>query len=152
MPTSRCDTQAGFTLVELLVVIVILALLSAGAAQYLFRTDPGFEIRQAAADIETTLRQARSKALVENRSVAIVFDLSNRSYVAGQQRTVLPDAYRLRVVVAGREQVASSAGAIRFYPDGAATGGAVYLSDAVETVAIEVDWLTGRVVVADATP
>lgn len=145
MPTFRFDPQSGFTLIELLLVIAILGLFSAGAAQYMSRNDPAFELRTISADIEATLRQARSTALVENRSVAVTFDIANRWYGAGQNRNALSEKFNMRVVVAGREQIDDQTGAIRFYPDGAATGGSIYVSDAWETHGIEVDWLTGRV-------
>ena len=56
----------------------------------------------------------------------------------------LPAGVSLAVVAAGGEGAA-----ITFLPDGSSTGGRVELAGAARRVQVGVDWLTGRVVVAD---
>jgi general secretion pathway protein H len=40
-------------------------------------------------------------------------------------------------------------GNIRFNPDGSSSGGRIVLADGTRRIAVGVDWLTGRVVIAD---
>jgi general secretion pathway protein H len=47
------------------------------------------------------------------------------------------------------EQQGPGGGAIRFNPDGSSTGGRISLSDGGRRIAVGVDWLTGRVAVAE---
>ncbi len=52
------------------------------------------------------------------------------------------------LTIAG-EARGAGAGDIRFNPDGSSTGGRIALADAGHRIAVGVDWLTGRVSVAD---
>ncbi|MGY3439865.1 MULTISPECIES: GspH/FimT family pseudopilin [unclassified Marinovum] len=154
MPTSRTETTAhsdtGFTLVELLVVLTVIGLVTAGATRLLFQSDPGFVLRAAVSEVQTTLGQVRSRALLTNRAASVLFDIAEARYRAdGADWTDLPEGTALRVIVAGREQLDENRGAIKFYPDGASTGGTVHVSDAIEERGVTVDWLTGRITPLD---
>ena len=47
------------------------------------------------------------------------------------------------------ERQSATLGDIRFNPDGSSTGGRIVLADGSRKIAVGVDWLTGRVTVAD---
>jgi general secretion pathway protein H len=52
------------------------------------------------------------------------------------------------LTIAG-ERGSRAVGAIRFNPDGSSTGGRIVLADGNRKVAVGVEWLSGRVSVAD---
>ena len=52
------------------------------------------------------------------------------------------------LTIAGERQ-APGLGDIRFNPDGSSTGGRIALADGQRRMAVGVDWLTGRVSIAD---
>lgn len=140
--------QPGFTLLELLVVMVILSLLLTTVPPLLSRAIPGTELRGAARELVAGLREARGQAIASGRDVALVLDLEGRWFqVEGAARKrQLPSAIALRLTTAESEtEEEGNRGRIRFYPDGSASGGRVTLAREGQTRVVEVDWLTGRV-------
>lgn len=65
----RRSAEHGFTLVELMVVIVIIGL--AAAAVVLVWPEPGGEVRSEAVRFAARVKAARDRAILESRSVAV---------------------------------------------------------------------------------
>ena len=141
----RTSGEAGFTLIEMLVVLVILGmagalLLSRGPAR-----SPGLEARAAASEIVQTMRLGRSRAVASDRPVAVVVGLrSHRLTLDGVDRPALARSVTLAVVMADGSIPAGDAVFV-FAPDGSATGGRVALDAGGRRIAMTVDWLSGRV-------
>ena len=70
---SPAGTQAGFTLVELLVVLVLLGGLLLWAARPLLEGTAALRLRLAAAEVVGTLRSARAAAVRHDAYVAVKF-------------------------------------------------------------------------------
>ncbi len=73
--------QRGFTLVEVIIVLVIIAILSAIALPLLSRYIPNMRLAGAARDIYSTMMQAKTEALQRSEDVTILFDSPNKQYV-----------------------------------------------------------------------
>ncbi len=145
---SPYDRRArGFTLVELLVVMGIIALVLALAAPMVSRGLPGASIKTAASDVAQGLRRAQSEAIVNNAEVVFRLDVDGRRFAVGDgaKALALPKEIELSLVVGDSEVVDDSIGGIRFFPDGSSTGGRVRLAIADRVYRVSVDWLTGRV-------
>jgi general secretion pathway protein H len=147
--TLRTEPRdAGFTLIELLVVIAILGisaalLLARGPAR-----SPGFEVRAAASDVAETLRLGRSRAIATDRPVVVMLDLpSHRMALDGVPRPAFPGWIPLSVRMA--DGGVPRHAAFNFAPDGSATGGAIAVGVPGRRILIAVDWLTGRIDIAD---
>lgn len=141
----------GFTLIEMVVVLAVLAamlLLIAGQGPPASR---GLAARAAAGELAASLREARSRAIVEDRPVSLVVDLAERRYRIGDRPPVElpPDLAIALFTVQGEVRNANEAG-IRFEPDGSSTGGRIELGDGSGRLQIGIDWLTGGVSVANA--
>jgi general secretion pathway protein H len=139
-------SQAGFTLIEMIVVIAIMGLTLALIGLKLQPVSPASHARAAAEEISGALRAARSQALVNNRSVLFTLDLSPPAYRLGSQSPkALPGDVAFSLLT-GRDLVSSgSEGRIRFDPDGASSGGQVTINGGGQVWMVGVDWLSGRV-------
>lgn len=143
----RAASRDGFTLLELLVVMGILALGLAVVAPSLGRFRQGVAVRSAAYELAGNLRSARAAARETNMERALIIDVDGRRYwadgVVGQRR--LPPSVALDLTVPTSERVGAGMARIRFFPDGSTSGARVVLADGRVTAAIRVDWLTGDV-------
>lgn len=143
----------GFTLVELLVVFAIMALLISVVPAAYDSAREGAQYRDVVRGIVSDMRQARQAARLQGQEKRFVLDFERHSYgVEGGALRPLPDAIGFRALVAGRE-MSSGVAAIRFLPDGGATGGSVQVLRKGGTgVQLRVDWLSGRVTQTPLAP
>jgi len=149
---ARCDgREAGFTLIELLVVLAILGLSFGLIAGYQPPWSSGLGLSATAAELAAGLRVARSEAIVDNRSVAFQLDLAGHRYQVGNaEPRALPAQLKIALLTVRGEQRSSTTGDIRFNPDGTSTGGRISIGDGTRSIDVGIDWLTGRVSVANA--
>ena len=156
--TMGCALQAarasGFTLLELMVVMLIALAMLGLAVPRFAAVLPGVELKAAARDTASALRYARTRSIASRTSVAVVFDLESGTYrlegatVDGRERT-LGNGVELRLVTGRSEVREASVGAIRFFPDGSSTGGRVSLWSGERSFDVDVQWLTGRVTILE---
>ncbi len=146
----RLTRSGGFTLIELIVVLAVLGFALVLVAGYKPPWSRTLGLDGTAAELAAGLRLARSEAIGGNRPVAFGLDLTGREYRVGDGPPKrLPANFAIALLtIAGERQSAKTAD-IRFNPDGSSTGGRVTLADGRRRVAVGVDWLTGRVSVAD---
>lgn len=158
--TSRCEPglrpppgrrpSDGFTLIELLATLAILGFALVLVAGYKAPWSSALGLEGTAADLASGLRLARSEAIASNRPVAFALDLAGHRYRVGDGAPRrLPADLSIELLTITGEQRAATAGDIRFNPDGSSTGGRIALVDGRRRVAVGVDWLTGRVTIAD---
>jgi general secretion pathway protein H len=137
--------STGFTLVELLVVLVIAGLVLALVGTSISRSVSGAELRTAARNMATSLRYTRTRAILDKQEEVFLVDTENRSYLAPNRKAVeLPEGMEVLLTTARSELTAESVGGIRFYPDGGSTGGSIELDANGRVYRINVAWLTGE--------
>jgi general secretion pathway protein H len=141
--------SAGFTLVEMLVVIVIATLVLSLVGTSLSRSISGAEMRTAAHKMAASIRYTRTRAILDKQEQVFLVDTENRSYLAPRREPVeLPEGMQIQLTTARSELTAEAVGGIRFYPDGGSTGGHVELDANGRIYRINVAWLTGEASVA----
>jgi general secretion pathway protein H len=69
-----CSTSSGFTLFELLVVILIISLVSALVMPRMAASLPGVQLKSTARAVAAALRYARSRAVYESTPYIAIFD------------------------------------------------------------------------------
>ena len=143
--------QGGFTIIELLVVMVIMALAYTLASPMISSGVSGAELKASARQIAAGLRKARSDAISRRQESVLTLDLATRQFqLTGDARVYrLPPSVAVKVFTAQSELVGGSAGAIRFFPDGGSTGGRITLSANARNYDVDINWLTGQVVIIE---
>ncbi len=137
----------GFTLLELLVVLAVIGLVMVAVPMMIAGGRPGPETRAAAIEIASALRQARGESIARFRPVVFLIDVDERRYRIGENGAAkeLPEKMTLSLYTARSELADETAGGIRFFPDGSATGGRVTVAHGNFRYTVAVDWLTGVV-------
>jgi general secretion pathway protein H len=137
--------NAGFTLIEMLVVMTIMALVAAIAVPLLAHPSNSLTLETTARNLAGALRFTRAAAIAQNVDIALDIDVDQRTF----QSNAMPlQKFEPGIVaelrVAEPERVTSSHGAFRFFPDGSSTGGDIVLRLRDKEARICVNWLTGE--------
>lgn len=147
----RPAAQTGFTLIELLVVTVIMVMAYSLAAPLITSGVASTELKASARQLAAGLRKARSEAISRRQETALSLDLQNRRFqLSGDARSyVIPKDIDIKLFTAQSELINGTTGSIRFFPDGGSTGGRITLSVRDRKYGVDVNWLTGQVVILD---
>lgn len=148
--------RQGFTLLEMMLVLVIAAVLAAVAVPNMQPAIASMQLRAATQDVASALRHVRGQALQKGREAEFLLNVNRHFYrVAGRAKPyALPDSVKLSLFTADF-LMEEGQGSIIFYPDGSASGGRVTLEGAGKTRLVDVNWLTGNIVIreeADGKP
>lgn len=142
----------GFTLIEMVVVLGIVAMIAMLAMPRFQSATPRLELRAAAEALRADLRATRSAALRLNRDATLSVDVDAGVWRGDGGSGAAPRDVALTLEAARREQVGESVGRIRFFPDGGATGGVVGMRGPTAALEVRVDWLDGRVAIVEIAP
>jgi len=139
-------SEAGFTLVEMLVVLAILAITATFAAPLLSSGSSTLRLEMASGEMTAALRVTRSAAITRNAELDFLIDVDRRTFgsPAAPQRAFAPGIDVKLTFASGIRDTASVAG-FKFFPDGSSTGGDVTLLLRGQRVKLCVDWLAGMV-------
>ena len=146
-PDAAC---AGFTLLEMIVVLVILGLVAAIAASRGPVRSHGLEVRGTVAAVSEALRGARGRAIAANRPVLVAVN-GERGGIAveGGPTIEVPAGLDLEAAAGVGGRLEKRLVGLRFAPDGSSTGARILFADGDRRAQIGVDWLTGRVSAAN---
>ena len=146
-PAGRLSAQAGFTLLELLVVLAIIGFALSLIPGFILRDSASVAMDRAVGTVADGLRSVRSQAVLENRENLFAIDVERRQFRAGFQAipVQIGGDIALRLVTARKELSSETSGRIRFFPDGSSTGGRIVLVNEGDRREVEVDWLTGEI-------
>jgi len=143
---QRSARSRGFTLIEMIAVIVLLAIVLAVSTLSLSRSLSSAKVRAASKDLVAALRYTRGQAIVKGKPQALVLNLENNSYLApGKKSVSLPKDMVMRLTTADTEQTGANSGGIRFFADGSSTGGHISVLMGNREWRINVAWLTNEI-------
>ncbi len=151
-PSPGGKRNRGFTLLELLVVLLIVSLLIAVVPPLFSGAVPGTKLKAAARDLAVALRLARNQSITHNVETQVHLNLESPAYSIGNQEPhPLPAGVELEVVSApGQSVVPTTRHVVRFFSDGSSSGTLLTLSRGKLSYRLQVGWLTGRVTIENA--
>jgi general secretion pathway protein H len=138
---------SGFSLVELLVVLGILAAVMIVALPAIFTGLPGVRLRSTADELAATLRGLHELAIRRQITTEFLLDPGERLY----RTSNASNPHKLPPVVTGIAFTTANilpddpSARIRFYADGTTSGGSIRLEHEELSAWVTVEWLTGRV-------
>ena len=144
MGKRRQVDAAGFTLLELIVALFVIALAVGLVAPIVGRSADTLRGRADVARFSAMLRHAHDQAITTRRGHAVVID------PAGHRATIVaaPDEVRQTRVLSADLRVDATppdALSVRFEPSGVSSGGDFRLTTAGMRFRVSVDQITGRV-------
>jgi general secretion pathway protein H len=151
-PGAGGKRKRGFTLLELLVVLLIVSLLLAVVPPLFSGAVPGTKLKAAVRDLAVALRLARNQSITHSVETQVHLNLESPAYAIGKQEPhPLPAGVKLEVVsTPGQSAVPTTRHVVRFFSDGSSSGTLLTLSRGKRSYRLQVGWLTGRVTIEDA--
>lgn len=142
---GQTSKQAGFTLLELLVVLTISGLLLALTPPLFSSILPQYRAEGASKSLASYLLQARHEAIIEGRIVHVIISSAGYGRKDRDQTQHWPDQVTLaqlsEALIVGDQQKIS----LKFFADGSSSGGHVRLISGTRSASVFVNWLTGQV-------
>lgn len=135
-------------MIELIAVVVVLALAASVAAVSFGRRNTTLDAERAAHALAERLRNARNSAMRRAAEEVVLVDVARKLIVnarATNQPIRIGDGVAIEAVSSRSEQASAATFGIRFFPNGASTGGTIKLSEETRSYEVRVNWLTGRV-------
>lgn len=143
--------QRGFTLIELVVVIALIGLAYTLLPKLAFGGVSGPELKSNVRAVATGLRLARDEAINSKREAMLTIDLDARVFTVQNDARVhkLNEKIEVKLFTSQADLVSEKIGSIRFYPDGSSNGGRVTVGAGGRDFAVDVDWLTGKIITTE---
>lgn len=143
---GRLSRQSGFTLLEMLAVVVLLAIALTAVSMSVSKSLSSAKVRAVSRDLVAALRYTRGQAIVKGEQRTFDVDLEAMTYTApGREPQKFPDGIEVRVLTAAQEATSEHKLGIRFFPDGSSTGGNIGVHSGEREWRVNVEWLTGEV-------
>jgi type II secretion system protein H len=148
---SRRRTASGFTLLEVIIVMVIVGVIAAMVLPSIQAGSRQAAVRRSVRAFISAARQASAQSVNKRKPVALVVwpDDGKFGVEGADDRYELPEFAEFGAIVGGREAEADNEIRFDFYPTGSSAGGSVQIeftpSDRRQSYTLILDPLIGRV-------
>ena len=139
MRTSRRARTSGFTLVELGVIVLVIALLSALVVPRMSVAKRSINAKLSLDAVQRLASRARETSISSGRPVSMSFNETDRQFELKQQSdtgdenvvgsAALPDDFTANRFAAGESDMSSTDWKVTFYPDATSDGGTIELDE-----------------------
>ena len=146
LPGKESSAEAGFTLLELLIVLALVTLIVGISTVFFVNTLPAGKLNATARDISSTIRNARTLAQTNNGQQVITIDLDSQRYgIEGRGDKDIPPGINIKVLDPFSGEVSNGTYQMRFNAYGTGAGTVVVWNNK-RSLSIQVDPVTGPVV------
>jgi len=146
IPNPESRLSSGFTLIELVAVVALIGIALSVISLSFSKSMSSAKVQAASRDLVAALRYTRGQAIVKGKQTALDLDMQNNTFQApGRPLMKLPAEMHMTLLTAESEQTSKTSGRIRFFADGASTGGHVSIFAGQREWRVNVSWLTGQV-------
>jgi len=154
--------QQGFTLLELMVVLVISAAVLGVAFISIGPARQSAELKNAAREVTSQIMFIRTLSMRDNQEMRFVIHPDTRQYRGEKPNNLdqeaeendnlisgkLPEDIEVEVYTAASEKNQDGSLGFRFFANGSSTGGYIKLTQDEKSYTIKINWLTGKIVMA----
>ena len=137
--------EAGFTLIELMVTLAIVAVVVGLAMPRFGASMSHASLHSTVQQIAAELRATRSAAMASNDEKTLLIDVDAHSYRSdvNTDLRLIPAGVRIEVSGSGVASLGQTTKLLRFLPDGSGGPGTLRFVDDGRSATLTVDWLTG---------
>jgi len=134
----------GFTLLELIITLLVVAVAVGLVAPAIGRSTEAVRARAEVAGFAATLRRAREHAITRRQQYTVVFNPVSRlqTVMTGEDEVLWTHALSARLTI---EAATPDGLTVRFEPQGTSSGGEFRVTSGAVTYRVTVDAVTGRV-------
>jgi general secretion pathway protein H len=139
--------ERGFTLLEMVCVIALVAMLAAVLLPLLPRNTSRSRLQAFALETATLLKADRNAAIRRRAEVSTLVDAPSRAIRSGatSQAIRIPDDVQFDALLPKTCRQRAALSTISFFADGMSCGGTIALTRLDTAYEIRVNWLTGRI-------
>jgi general secretion pathway protein H len=150
---NRID-ERGFTLLEMVCVVALIAMIAAVLLPFLPRHTSRSRLQAYALEAATLLKADRNTAIRRRADVSTLVDAPSRAIRSGATSQIvrIPDDVRFDALLPQTCRQRAALSTISFFADGMSCGGSIALSRLDTAYEIRVNWLTGRIEIVSRSP
>jgi len=145
---NRISETAGFTLLEMLIVLFLATLVLGLSTVFFVSALPSSRLNATAREISATIRHARALAQITGETQTITIDLDSRQYgMEGRTMKSLSPELGVKVTDPFSGDVQTGKYYLQAHVNGAVDGGTIVLWNRTRAVSIQTDPVVGAVVI-----
>jgi len=134
----------GFSLIEMMVVLLILALVAGLFAPTLRPGGREKSLDAMASELQSIFLRARTNAIARGATETMQIDMARREVVYGGQKIAIPEHLTPKLLVGQELLAADGEATLLFFADGGSSGAEITLTDRrSDRTGVVVPWLTG---------
>src|SRR5215510_3699134 len=145
--SSTANAEEGFTLLEMVCIIAVIAMMAAVLLPYIPRSTSRPRLEAYAVETAALLKADRTAAIRHRVQIVTQVDAGARSLRSGSTGQVLrvPEDVVFEAILPSRCNDRPALSTISFFPTGISCGGTLVLSRPGSTYEVRVNWLTGGI-------